>query len=78
MLYSTNHPDIDAHYISKVTLRQALSTFQVIFPRLYISHSYNMSAFIIDENGLPFLQAGTSSRIIQFKPSTGLLCGKIN
>jgi hypothetical protein len=78
MLYSTNQADIDTHYISKVTLRQALSTFQVTFPRLYDSHSYNVSTFIIDENGLPFPQAGTSSRVIQLTPSTGIICGKIS
>lgn len=76
MLYSTNQADIDAHYISKVTWRRALSTFQVTFPRLHNDHFYNVSAFIIDESGLPFPRAAASS--IQFTPTTGaIICGKI-
>ena len=76
ILYSTNQPDIDAHYVSRVTSRQSSSTFQATFTDLYISYSYNISAFIIDErSGLPFPLAATHSRVVQFSPVADS-CGK--
>ena len=75
-MYSTNQTNTNAHYVGRVTSRQSSSVFQVTFTDLYIGHSYNISAFIIDErNGLPFPIAATHSRVVQFSPVDDS-CGK--
>ena len=72
MLYSSNQADVVADYNSMLTFSRP--SFHVICSGLKSNHTYNMSTFIIDENGLPLEQAATLSQIVPF-PSLMNTCG---
>lgn len=73
IVYSTNKADLDTHYTSMIALRQP--SLQITLSGLYSDHFYNVSLFVIDENGLPFHKAATQSRVVHFMPTTNTLCG---
>ena len=75
MGYFTNQADLDAHYVSMVvhlSQEQPLSLHGFLSGLYY--DFYNVSLFIVDNNGLPIRQAATRSKALNFS-TTMNACG---
>ena len=75
IMYSELSSSGDTHVIAKVVVTRP--SFQVNFLGLKGNLSYNVCAFVVDENGLPLECAATFARPVPLSSSTKcVLCGK--